>query len=356
MGTDQLETPVVMIHEDIMESNIERVQQFCDRMGYQFRPHIKTHKIPELAKRQIAKGAIGITCQKLGEAEVMADNGIEDILLYYNVLGESKLRRLSALSQRIKMTVAIDAELVAQNMSRALQSHGGKVNILIDCNTGYNRTGVRTPKEALELARIILKLPNLHLAGFSTFPYLSQTTSWFEEAVSLFKHEGILIETISVGGSGFPKFSDERIPFVTEYRAGTSVFNDRTCVLNGWASYDQCAERVLSTVISVTNENMVILDAGSKTLTSDIRPGMTGYGYIIEYPDATIEQLSEEHGHVNVSQCRKKPTLGEQVTIIPNHACGTMNLHDWVYRVSSTSMSTLTEEHRWNVAARGKVR
>lgn len=374
MDFNQLETPMVLIYEEIMEDNMLRVQQFCDRMGYNFRPHIKTHKVPDIAKRQIARGAVGITCQKLGEAEVMADAGIDDILIYYNVFGDAKMKRLSQLSQRVKLSLAIDNLYVAEGISHALETHGGQVRVLIDCNTGYNRTGVATPEQALELSQAILNLPKLSFTGLATFPYMSQSTEWFLRAMELFEHAGIPVDTISVGGSGFPTFSQERIPFVTEYRAGTSVFNDRTCVMSGWATLEQCAERVLTTVVSVPNENMVILDAGSKTLTSDTRSGMAGYGHIMEYPDAVIVQLSEEHGHVDVSQCVKNPVLGELLTVIPNHACGTMNLHDWVLRVrgaggghemsSGEPRREVREDEaasegdgdKWVVAARGKIR
>lgn len=350
MRYDEIDTPIVVIHEDIMRENIKRMQYFCEKNGYMLRPHIKSHKIPQIARLQIDQGAVGITCQKLGEAEVMIDNGIQDILIYYNIIGNKKLERLSQLSQKAKITLAIDSLFVAQEISKALVRSGGEVDILIDCNTGYDRTGVNDPEEALELARHLMDLPRLRFLGLATFPFPSGAKSWFESAVELFTNAGIPIQIISAGGSGFPILSKEPIPLVTELRTGTYVFNDRTCVINGWASFEQCALRVLTTVVSVTND-IVIVDAGSKTLTSDIRKGMSGYGYIMEFPDAEISQFSEEHGHIDVSRCSQKPKLGDILTIIPNHACGTMNLHDEVLRFVNDEIVG-----KWTVAARGKVR
>ncbi|MEB3103151.1 alanine racemase [Ferviditalea candida] len=350
MRYEEIDTPAVVIHEDIMRENVKRMQDFCEKNGYRLRPHIKSHKIPEIAHLQMDQGAAGITCQKLGEAEVMIDHGIKDILIYYNIIGSKKLERLSGLCQKAKIALAIDSLDVAREISKALVNSRGEAGILIDCNTGYDRTGVNGPEEALELAKQLMALPQLHFLGLATFPFPSGARDWFASAARLFADAGIPIQTISAGGSGFPTLSNEPIPLVTELRTGTYVFNDRTCVLNGWASFDQCALRVLTTVVSVTND-IVIVDAGSKTLTSDIRKGMTGYGYIMEFPEAEIFQFSEEHGHVDVSRCSQKPKLGDVLTVIPNHACGTMNLHDEVLRLGNDEIVG-----RWTVAARGKVR
>lgn len=191
---DDLDTPAVTIRLDVMEENIRRVQALLDRHGIGNRPHVKTHKIPAIGKMQMAAGAIGITCQKLGEVEVFADSGVaDDVLVTYNVLGRAKTERLVALSRRIgQLTVVLDNEVVAREISDAAASAGTSVRFLVECDTGFGRTGVPTPEAALDLARVAMKLPGLHFDGLMTFPNRNPDTRvFFERALDLFARAGI---------------------------------------------------------------------------------------------------------------------------------------------------------------------
>src|SRR3954468_19690575 len=199
-----LDTPAVVIDLDIVEANIKRAQDLLATHGLANRPHIKTHKIPALAKKQIEAGAVGITCQKLGEVEVMADAGAaEDILLTYNVLGDAKTERLAALIKRLKrMAVVLDNETVARGLSEAGRRHGVDIRFLIECDTGFGRNGVQNPQAALDLARETMRLPNMQFEGLMTFPTAKpEQRLWLERALQLLNGAGIAVPVVSGGGS-----------------------------------------------------------------------------------------------------------------------------------------------------------
>jgi len=347
-----LETPAVTIHVDIMEDNIRRVQVHLARHGIGNRPHIKTHKIPAIGKMQMAAGAMGITCQKLGEVEVFVDAGVaDDILLTYNILGRAKTDRLMALIRRAPgITVALDNEVVARELSEAGVRHGLDVRFVVECDTGFGRTGVQTPEAAVALARLAGRLPKMQFRGIMTFPNREPTTrEFFERALALFAGAGIPVPVVSGGGTP-TIFTAQNIPMLTEHRAGTCVFNDAMVVSSGTATWDNCAMRVRATVVSRPADGRAILDAGTKVLTSD-QYGMKGYGHVMEYPEAVVANLSEEHGVVDLSACAERPKVGEVVHVVPNHCCVVSNMVDEVYGVRGGAVEVV-----WPVAARGRVR
>jgi D-serine deaminase-like pyridoxal phosphate-dependent protein len=347
-----LETPAVTIHVDIMEDNIRRVQAHLARHGIGNRPHIKTHKIPAIGKMQMAAGAMGITCQKLGEVEVFVYAGVaDDILLTYNILGRAKTDRLMALIRRAPgITVALDNEVVAGELSEAGVRHGLDVRFLVECDTGFGRTGVQTPEASIELARLAGRLPKMLFRGLMTFPNREPTTrEFFERALALFAGAGIPVPVVSGGGTP-TIFTAQNIPMLTEHRAGTCVFNDAMVVSSGTATWDNCAMRVRATVVSRPADGRAILDAGTKVLTSD-QYGMKGYGHVMEYPEAVVANLSEEHGVVDLSACAERPKVGEVVHVVPNHCCVVSNMVDELYGVRGGAVEVV-----WPVAARGRVR
>jgi D-serine deaminase-like pyridoxal phosphate-dependent protein len=349
--TAALDTPAVTIDLDIMEANIRRVQQHLAKHGFANRPHIKTHKIPALGKLQMAAGAVGITCQKIGEVEVFADAGVaDDVLLTFNILGEAKTDRLMAVAKRLKrLAVVLDNETVAQGLSQAGRKHDRDVPFLIECDTGFGRNGVQSPDAALDLARAAMKLPRLRFEGFMTFPNGPNTAAFLTRALELFKGAGIPVPVVSGGGS--PALATlETVPMLTEHRAGTYIYNDVMQVKAGWVTWDNCAMRVRATVVSRPTPTRAILDCGTKVLTSDLY-GVTGYGHIIEYPAALILGLSEEHGVVDLTGCREQPKVGDVVSVVPNHCCVVSNMVDEVYGVRGGKLETT-----WKVAARGTVR
>ena len=352
MRLTDLDTPALTVDLDAVERNIERMQGYCDEHGLDFRPHIKTHKLPAIAYMQLRAGAKGITCQKLGEAEVMAAAGIDDILVTFPLIGASKAERFAALARAVKIGAVADSVAVANYLSRALASEELTAELLVECDTGYGRTGVQTPAEALELARLTESLPGLHFAGLMTYPTLLQTGPWIRAARELFESEGLAIERVSGGGTP-TAFATHDIGGITELRAGSYVYGDLACVHDGSVPLEDCALRVRATVASRPTPERAILDAGSKTLTNDPSEGTEREtrGLVLEHPEARIYALSEEHGHVDVSRCADPPQIGDVVTIVPNHACGTTNMHNEVIAHREGNVVA-----RWPVAARGLLR
>ena len=349
MRIDELETPVPVVDIDRMEANISRLQAYLDEHGIANRPHIKTHKIPEIAQMQMDAGAIGITCQKVSEAEVMADAGFKDIFIPYNIIGESKLNRLMALAKRATVSVTSDSAFVIRGLSSAAQRAELTLTVLIECDTGLSRCGVQSPVEAAELARLINSSPNLHFGGLMTYPTSEATDAFIKETRTLLEKDNIQIERVSGGGS--PSMWQSHLhPDITEHRAGIYIYGDRLTLRAGSVTLDTCALRVHATVVSRPTIERGILDAGSKSISSDLH-GLDGYGYICEYPDAKIYALSEEHGHVDFSACKQKPEIGERVSIIPNHCCTVTCLFDEVVGVRGGQVEVI-----WKVAARNTVR
>jgi D-serine deaminase-like pyridoxal phosphate-dependent protein len=348
-----IDTPAVTVQLDVMEANIRRVQALLDRHGIGNRPHVKTHKIPAIGKMQMAAGAIGITVQKVGEAEVFVDAGVaQDVLLAYNVLGRSKLDRLMAVARRVRaFTVVLDNETVARGLSEAGARHGVDVRFLVECDTGFGRNGVPSPEAAFDLARTAMKLPRMVFQGLMTFPNRDPGTgAYFQRALTLFTRAGIPIPIVSGGGT--PALATVgKFPMLTEHRAGTCVYNDAMVVeLAKNATWDECAMRVRATVVSRPADTRAIIDAGTKVLTSDLY-GMKGYGHIMEYPAASVTALSEEHGTLDLSACPERPAVGDVVHVVPNHCCVVSNMVDEVYGVRGDQVEVV-----WPVTARGKVR
>jgi D-serine deaminase-like pyridoxal phosphate-dependent protein len=347
----ELDTPAVLIDIDRAEANLRKAQAAADAASIALRPHIKTHKLPMFARRQVELGAVGITVQKLGEAEVMADAGLTDLLLTFNIIGAAKRARLKALHDRITIrTVADSAETVA-GLAQTFTDPARPLGVFVECDTGMGRCGVQSPQAALELARSIARHPGLHFAGLMTYPAAGkyrEAAQWLADAKALFQAEGVDLPAITTGGTPDIGHMAEAGP-ATEYRPGTYIYMDRSQVAAGAATYDDCVLTVLATVVSRPTENRAIIDAGSKALTSDLL-GLVGHGYVVEYPDAKVTGLSEEHGTLDVSACARKPAIGDTIRIIPNHCCPVTNLFDHVHLIRDGALVETVP-----VAARGRV-
>jgi D-serine deaminase-like pyridoxal phosphate-dependent protein len=346
MDIGSLETPAAVVDLDALGANIVRMQEYMDGHGIANRPHIKTHKIPAIAQMQVEAGAVGIACQKLGEAEIMARAGLKDIFLPYNILGETKLARLVELSRHASIRVTADSERVANGLSAAAAGAGIELGVLVEFDSGLHRCGVQTPEEAESLARRIARLPGLRFGGLMTYPSTNALDPFVHSTKALLGPDGIEVECVSGGGT-LVAFEAHLHPEVTEHRPGTYVYYDRYGLETGSVPLEWCALRVLATVVSRPTAGRAILDAGSKTLSSDLM-GLKGYGLILEYPQARIYELNEEHGYVDVSACARKPEIGERVTVIPNHACAVSNLFKEVAGVRGDQVEVI-----WPVAARG---
>jgi D-serine deaminase-like pyridoxal phosphate-dependent protein len=322
-------TPTVVVDLDVVERNIARLQSLCEAAAIANRPHIKTHKSPVIASMQREAGARGITCQKLGEAEVMADAGHDDILISYNILGEQKVSRLGALLSRANVTVAADNPTVVAGLPRAAEIAGRDLDVVVECDTGRKRAGVATVAEAVALAREIAARPGLAFAGFMLYPpetATAETQAFLDSATAGVREAGLEPRIVSSGGT--PNLRNlGRISGITEHRAGTYVFNDRMMMAAGIATLADCALTVYATVVSRAEADRGIVDSGSKTLTSDTG-GLDGHGLILEHPQAKIARFAEEHGFLDLSACNDRPKVGDVVRIVPNHVCVVVNMVD----------------------------
>ncbi len=351
MNVHDLDTPTPVIDLDVVEHNVHRAQAYANAHGFALRPHIKTHKLPELAHLQLRAGAKGITCQKIGEAEMMADTGITDILISYNIVGRAKLERLRSLARRANVQVVADSETVLAGLSDAFANETRRLPVMIECDTGARRCGVATPEAAAALATRAVALPGLAFHGLMTYPpkhHVREVTAWLEAAREACRRAGLEVEVISSGGT--PNlFQAHEQRLITEYRPGTYIYSDRAQVSHGHGTLDDCALRIVTTVVSRPSEDRCIIDAGSKTLSSDTQ-GLAGFGHILEYPEIGIVALSEEHGHCHIPPGIKGPAIGERLTIVPNHVCVVTNLFDRI-----PAMRAGRIEAMFTIAARGKV-
>lgn len=333
---ETLETPAVLVDVDVAEANLARWQVRTRLAGLANRPHIKTHRSTAWALRQIELGAVGITCQTVGEAEVMVDAGITDIFLTTNTLGAAKLARLGALARRCKLSVVADSPHVVAAVAGAAVAAKAEITVLVECDTGGQRCGLTDPNAIASLGRVIAETANLRFGGLMTYPAAGkrhQSELALKAALQACEGAGLDVPVVSSGGTP-DMWSDEGLAPVTEYRAGTYIYNDRSLVARGAARPEECALTVLATVVSRPTPDRAILDAGSKALTSDLL-GLEGHGTILQHPEAVIYQLNEEHGLVDVSKCKVQPQVGDRVNVLPNHVCVVVNLFDQVNLISN---------------------
>ena len=363
MRVSEIETPAVVVDLDIMSRNLARMADYCRDKNLNLRPHTKTHKIPELAKLQLASGACGITVAKIGEAEVMVEAGITDILIAYPLVGVGKRERLAKIAREAKISVSLDSEEVARAISNELKSRDANIAVLIEVDVGFRRCGVGTADEVLTLGQKVSELPNLDFRGLMFFPghfqvpaderaaLLPPVNDLLRESLSKLERAGISVSTVS-GGSTPTAREGHLFHGVNEIRPGMYIFNDRNIVGVGVAEIEDCALSVIATVVSTSVAGRAIIDGGSKTFSSDrhLAGDGRGFGIIKNDPDAELEQLSEEHGHLNIAASARKYRVGERLAIIPNHVCSTVNMHNRIYGVRGEQVETV-----WEVAGRGKV-
>ena len=347
MNINDLDTPILIADLDVLERNIGGMATLCRTLDIPLRVHTKTHKVSEIAKLQLEAGSQGITCQKLGEAEVMVDAGIDDILIPYNIVGKPKLKRLTSLLERAKITVALDSEETASGISQQAISEDCVLPVIIEMDTGGGRCGVDSPKNTLCLAQKVMKLPGLDFQGVMTYPSNVNAKEFITETIDLLNKDGIPVNIISGGGTGSEAASKEI--GCTETRSGSYVYEGMTRIGNSeMLSPDRCVLRIAVTVVSTPTPDRIIIDGGQKTFTS-YPP--SPYGHIIEYPDAKIYGMSVEHGHVDVSKCSHKFRVGDRLSVIPLHQGMTSNLHDELIAVRSEKVETI-----WKIIGRGKVK
>jgi D-serine deaminase-like pyridoxal phosphate-dependent protein len=360
MKKSELPTPAVVIDVDILQKNIQIMADTARKAEIKLRPHIKTHKMPVIAKMQMEAGAVGVTCAKVSEAEVMVQAGIKDILIAFPVVGQAQIDRIMKLAEDCKVTIAFDSEYGAQRIHEAAKLKGKIADLYMIINTGANRDGVLPGEEALALAKQTSHLDHVRIRGIMTHEghvYQAQDLEHLRditleagrkmvETAELLRTHGFPVEEVSMGSTPACRLGIAA-EGVTEWRPGTYVFNDVHEFLLA-TPMEECALSILGTVVSHPASNRFILDSGSKTLTAD-KPMTKGYGYIKEAPSALIERLSEEHGVVSYEDPNGL-RIGQRVEIIPNHVCPVINLMDKVYVVRGEDVVD-----QWVVEARGKI-
>ena len=357
---DTIDTPALIVDVDRLEGNIARWAAFAREAGVKLRPHGKTHKCVEIARRQVSAGAVGLTLAKIGEAEVMARAGVRDIFLAYEVIGGPKLPRLIALAREIRLRVGVDSADGAGALARAAEDAGITLDVLLEVDTGLGRCGVRPGEDLAALAQHVARLAGLRIAGIFTYRgYRSDLEAAGREEGEVMVREadrlrraGIEIEEVSVGSTPTGR-SAGRVGGVTEIRPGTYVFNDAMQVRWGSATSEECALVVLARVISRPSRDVAVLDAGSKALTAEHGPYSSrgeSHGVIRGYPDCQIDRLWEEHGRVQLTEEARRLRVGDLVEIIPSHVCPTVNLAE---RLVCVRQGRVVET--WAVAARAQV-
>ena len=354
MDIKALDTPCLVVDLDIMMKNIKEMQEKANKYGVNLRPHTKTHRTPALAKLQVEAGAKGITVAKVGEAEVMAEAGLEDIFIANQIYGVQKVERLKKVAQKARVSVGVDNKEQVILLSQIFQGEARPLEVLIEVETGEERSGVLAGPELVELAKFITETPNLKLKGIFSHEGHAYGAKDIEDCkaimqksqedtlygAKLLREAGIEIETISIGSTP-SLMHGEILPGITEIRPGTYILMDAA---QGHAinDYSKCAITILATVVSKPTKERVVLDSGVKALTLFTRnKGICytpGYGLVKGFDNLRLDKLYDEHGLINNREANEKMQIGDKVEIIPNHVCPTCSLYDTLYIVQNNKV------------------
>lgn len=356
----ELDTPALLVDLNKMERNIEAMAKFARDVGVNLRPHVKTHKTPEIAHRQLGAGAKGICVQKLGEAETMAKAGINDIFITNQVVGNLKIRRLTALAQHCNVSVAVDSSENVQALSSAAREAGVEIGVFIEVDCGLHRCGVQPGRNVFRLAEYTSKLDGVSFRGVMAFeghvydaPSLEERRRVVDKAirsvtstVKMMERRGIAVEDVSVGTTPSVRLS-AKYPGVTEVQPGNYVFNDVMQLEMGTAKAEDCALTVCTTIISRPSNDRAVIDAGSKAFAYD----RGKFPKAKEVLGVKVMSFYEEHGVLKLRGSSQRLKIGDVVEFIPYHACTTVNLHDELVGVRDGKVETV-----WPILARGKMK
>ena len=364
MHVSEVDTPALIIELDALERNIRRMQgRVVEGSRVYLRPHSKTHKSTVIANMQIAAGAVGVCCQKVSEAEIMANGGVRDIFISNEVIGESKVRRVAALARRAKVSVCVDELSSVQELAAAAKAVGSTVHVLVELNVGANRCGVETPEDVVRLAKGISGCSCLRFAGIQAYHGAAQHLRTYDErqtairaasakvaqAIELLQREGIKCEVVGGAGTGTVEFEIASGVY-NELQVGSYVFMD--------VDYGQNRDRegrpisdfenalfILTTVMSSPVPERAIVDAGLKALSVD-----SGMPKVVGHEGATFVRAADEHGRIEIAKSGGPFKVGEKIRLIPGHCDPTVNLHDWFVCIRDSRVESL-----WPVSARGAL-
>jgi len=368
MPLAEVDTPALLIDLDAFERNLKRMADAVSKAGVRLRPHAKTHKSPIIGLKQIAHGAIGLCCQKVSEATIMVEGGVQDVLVSNEVIGARKLDRLAALSRQARVIGCVDNPLGVSEMAAAAGRHGARLDVIVEIDVGASRCGVAPGKPAVELAQAIAREKHLRFAGLQAYQGRAQHFRTIEErraaideavtrtktTVQALKAAGLSCDI--VGGAGTGTFELEAASGVyNELQAGSYIFMDADYARNKRADggpYDtfEHALFVYATVMSMTQADRAVIDAGLKSFTFESGPPEP-----VGFAGAIYERPSDEHGNLNLAQSNTRPGLGDKVRLIPGHCDPTVNLHDWYVGIRGMDGQAAVVESVWPVAARGAL-
>lgn len=355
-------TPALVIDLATVKRNLARLAQYGQKHGIAIRPHTKTHKSVAMGTLQVEYGSTGLTVAKVGEAAIMRE-ACSDLLIAYPIIDVPRISRLVELGRKTTVRVAVDSHEAAAAIADAASTAGVTVGILVDQDVGFHRTGLQTSSQTLELAQMVDRSAGLRLDGLFTYPghvwkppaeqvsELSHIDELINNSKALWAESGLQMQIVS-GGSTPTAYQSHHITSVTEIRPGTYIYNDMNTARAGFCELADCAARIVCTIVSTAVPGKAVIDAGTKTLTSDrnvLHPD-SGYGHVIEYPQAKIIRCSEEHGELDITQCDRAPRLGERVTVVPNHICPCVNLQGQMFVHTESGKLEC-----WPVNARGKL-
>jgi D-serine deaminase-like pyridoxal phosphate-dependent protein len=353
------ETPIPMVDLDRLERNLDRMAEYAAQHHLALRPHTKTHKSPRIAAEQLRRGAVGLTCATLLEAEVMAEVS-NDLLLAYQPVGQAKLQRLLSLREETEITVAIDSVEVAEQLARTARERERSVGVFVELDLGMHRVGLPAVEDAVALARLVAARSPLLYRGIAFYPGhirvpvgrqaedLERLNTGLRAAIEALDRAGLRPPIVS-GGSTPTVWKTHEIGGVTEIRPGTYVYNDRATAQFGACELADCALTILATVVSTAVPGQAVIDAGSKALGREPSEGEAeGFGAVLDRPEVVVRRLSEEHGVLDLADTNWRPAVGDQVRVVPNHVCIAVHLHEMIYGVRGDRVET-----SWPVTARG---
>lgn len=358
---DEVDTPALIVELDALERNVAAMAAAVEGCPVRLRPHAKSHKCPDIAGRQIAAGAVGICCQKVGEAEAFVAAGVTDVLITNEIVGAAKLERLAALARKASLGVLVDDRANVAALAAAMRAAGASIDVLVEVDVGAHRCGVLPGAPALELARAIAGERGLRFAGLQAYqgaaqhlrrpaerrPAIARAAALAFETRTLIEKAGIQCSTVTGAGTG--TFALERDSGIyTELQPGSYVFMDADYGRNERADDEVCFEQSLfvwTAVMSTPAPDRAIVDAGLKAFAVD-----SGMPLVVEATGLELIKASDEHGVVRIAPGTTGPRLGERLKLVPGHCDPTVNLYDWVVAVRNDQVEAL-----WPVAARGAL-
>lgn len=356
----EVDTPALLLDLDAFERNLATMAGTVRGAGVRLRPHAKSHKCPEIAKRQIAAGAIGVCCQKVSEAEAMVAGGVSDVLIANEVVGAAKLARVAALARRARLGICIDDAENAAELDGAARAAGARIDVLVEINAGANRCGVEPGQPALRLARVLAELGNLRFAGIQAYHGAAQHVRSIAERRAaaelaiekarttrdLIEDEGFDCEIVTGAGTGTFLF-EQASGVYNEVQPGSYVFMDADYGRNDWQGFPRFAQSlyVWTTVMSAPAAGRVVVDAGLKAHSVD-----SGMPLVSDRPGVRYTNASDEHGVLQIDAGASAPRLGDKLRLIPGHCDPTVNLYDWLVCLRGDRVEAL-----WPVSARGAL-